>query len=42
MLRSGAEGYAVFYFTITGTLGLYVMHSLPTWCQSLLQPLRQR
>lgn len=31
LARFGEQGYAVFYFTITGLWGLYIMKQLPTW-----------
>ncbi|WWC71695.1 uncharacterized protein I206_105653 [Kwoniella pini CBS 10737] len=31
IMRFLEQGYAVFYFTIMGTLGIFVMRGLPTW-----------
>ncbi|WVR07408.1 hypothetical protein IAU60_004449 [Kwoniella sp. DSM 27419] len=31
IMRFTEQGYAIFYFTILGSCGVYVMHGLPTW-----------
>ncbi|EJD53612.1 longevity assurance proteins LAG1/LAC1 [Auricularia subglabra TFB-10046 SS5] len=31
IIRYGEQGYAVVYFTVMGSFGLYVMSQLPTW-----------